>query len=798
MKIYRSILFIFALVTISLPLVSPSQAEDQTNESTTIEFPITRDGFIKSYSAPAFDWNGGYISIGNDGSVYKDGLTRGLFQYDLWAIKETGINTENLTKAELITTFYRANKNAPRPFPIRIDPYDHELPSKLVYWPERKDSLLTSIIEIPIISGQKNIDITNILTAQLNSERQIDGIQLSAEPENSGGIFFYSNECTKYDLFYNPECSQGMEPYLRIQYKHEKPIPVKIIITDLFRTTLDTVEIEWESEKPQFYEVQISRVPDFSETELSSQRSDLLNFQFLPLDYSTYYLRVLSYLSENATEFAISETLKIEFFDLSTYIPEITQDDDYLSIFLPNDALTVHWEISSSQQFANQNEIGSNSTNLQLRDVCSHPTNRFIRTYLANKGGNRSLYSDIIRIDCPSATFGQPSLPFVDPDFPFNNIPDENIALIPEKAFEHTFKMPEPLNTEEVKGAETLTENINYEHATWESNQKNSDPSLKCSIITNLNGDIVSKSCNKLNDPLKKAKLISENGSTLVKLSYRLPRAVELQNIRKYCQNELLSKLPILCPNTFSRVEASYAFKIHVNGKTVSPISQKVVSEDQSNIIELTIASADKVQINTIEAEIFLKGQHFGLIPLGSYKNDVDLKTQNEKIVQKPFIYPFSKNIGVTQWHGKTVFSDHTGIDFGSANEEVRAIGDGEVIATGYDTYLGKCHSGGYFINIKHTNDHHSVYMHLKDGSIKFKTGDSIQKGQIIATSGNSGAYNCQPLGYHLHMETREKREQSSHYNPVNTIQHDWNKILTLGVATYPGRLSGDNPHPTY
>jgi len=36
------------------------------------------------------------------------------------------------------------------------------------------------------------------------------------------------------------------------------------------------------------------------------------------------------------------------------------------------------------------------------------------------------------------------------------------------------------------------------------------------------------------------------------------------------------------------------------------------------------------------------------------------------------------------------------------------------------------------------------------------KKGDSVKKGQIIGISGNSGMKNCQPLGYHLHFETRK------------------------------------------
>lgn len=799
MKIYQLTIFTLALITTFFSSFSSIKAEELPIESITIDFPISRDGFIKSYFAPAFDWNGGYISIGNDGSVYKDGLTRGLFLYELSPIRELGINSENLLKAELVTTFYRANSNTPRPFPIRIDPYDHTLPSKPVYWPERKESPLTSRTDMKVTSGEKYIVITNILNEQLENDKQLDGVQISAEIENTVGIFLYSNDCTKYDLFYNPECTPGMEPYLRIQYKQEKPTPAIIKTNDGFFTILDRVEIQWESEKRQFYEVQISRNQEFSEIESSSPRSEQLAYQLQPLEYGVYYIRLLSYLTETSEEYAISGYIQLEFFDLASFIPEISEHAETISISSPNDSLLVNWEISPSQQFMHIKELLQSSSELDLKKLCSDPVNRFIRGYLKSLEGNRSQYTDVLTLDCHTLPISsQPSPPHTDPDFPFIKIPNEKIAILPEKALENGPILSDEIKTEDVKGVDITNNSANYTHSSWQNPNKQKVSTIKCMILTDLKNMTINKKCSELDNPLKQAFLLRDKGSTFLKLIYDLPKTIELETIRTYCQNTILKRLMPLCPNLKTKIQASYAFQLKINGKSVTPISQINSINNETKTVEFTIASAEKVHIKKIEAEIFLKGQEFGLISLGSYKNNVDLMTQDEKIVQKPFIYPFSKNIGVTQWHGKTFFSDHTGIDFGSVNEEIRAIGEGEVIATGYDTYLGKCHSGGYYVNIKHTNGHHSVYMHLKEGSLKYKTGDKVNKGQIIATSGNSGAYNCQPLGYHLHMETREKREQTSHYDPVTTIEHDWNKILTLGVTTYPGRLTGDNPHPTY
>jgi murein DD-endopeptidase MepM/ murein hydrolase activator NlpD len=55
----------------------------------------------------------------------------------------------------------------------------------------------------------------------------------------------------------------------------------------------------------------------------------------------------------------------------------------------------------------------------------------------------------------------------------------------------------------------------------------------------------------------------------------------------------------------------------------------------------------------------------------------------------------------------------------------------------------------GNFIVIKHNERFTSRYCHLKHGSIKVKTSDSVKKGQIIATIGKTGLSSAA----HLHFE---------------------------------------------
>ena len=189
-------------------------------------------------------------------------------------------------------------------------------------------------------------------------------------------------------------------------------------------------------------------------------------------------------------------------------------------------------------------------------------------------------------------------------------------------------------------------------------------------------------------------------------------------------------------------------------------------------------------------------GREFGV--LHEEKNSYLLSPKvlnNITNTEKPFSFPFERLIGVTQWYGNTAFqTPHTGIDFGAREENVLAVEKGEIVAKGWDSYFGECNSGGNYLRVKQENGMNTVYFHLAESYVN--TGDMVKKGDIIAKSGNSGAWNCQPLGYHLHFETRLNQNMNSHDNPVKYINADWDSVPTLNYKQIPGRLTGENPHP--
>jgi len=245
----------------------------------------------------------------------------------------------------------------------------------------------------------------------------------------------------------------------------------------------------------------------------------------------------------------------------------------------------------------------------------------------------------------------------------------------------------------------------------------------------------------------------------------------------------------------FFQIHPNIHMNIVVNGKKYNPLC---FSLDRNTFNLLTQVSktttADTIDLMYLA---YIRLSEYGIFENFHKTYTVPITVPKEEPIEqpKPFSFPFSFPAGVSQWHGYTQYQKpHTGIDFSVAKKDTLAIGDGLVVGKGWDSYYGKCLSGGNYLTVKHDNGMHTVYFHLEESFVD--VGERVKKGYLIARTGNSGAWNCQPLAYHLHFELRANRLQSSHVNPVEYIQQDWSKILTVGYIQNPGRLSGDNPHP--
>lgn len=75
--------------------------------------------------------------------------------------------------------------------------------------------------------------------------------------------------------------------------------------------------------------------------------------------------------------------------------------------------------------------------------------------------------------------------------------------------------------------------------------------------------------------------------------------------------------------------------------------------------------------------------------------------------------------------------------------------------------------SYGNYVKIKHPNGYYTMYGHIKYNTVTVKTGDKVEKGQVIGYMGNTG----HSFGAHLHFEVRN--EKDTRIDPTPYIDAD-------------------------
>jgi murein DD-endopeptidase MepM/ murein hydrolase activator NlpD len=107
---------------------------------------------------------------------------------------------------------------------------------------------------------------------------------------------------------------------------------------------------------------------------------------------------------------------------------------------------------------------------------------------------------------------------------------------------------------------------------------------------------------------------------------------------------------------------------------------------------------------------------------------------------------------------GKQTF--HHGIDIAMpVGTPLTAGADGEIV------HKGNNGSGGVTLIIRHANNMHTVYYHLRAPS-PLKVGARVKAGDFVAYSGNTGA----STGPHLHYELRNSRKWGDTRDPLPHI----------------------------
>ena len=125
---------------------------------------------------------------------------------------------------------------------------------------------------------------------------------------------------------------------------------------------------------------------------------------------------------------------------------------------------------------------------------------------------------------------------------------------------------------------------------------------------------------------------------------------------------------------------------------------------------------------------------------------------------------PLNKRMMVTSpfgWRVHPIFGAtkmHNGADFKANYENVYAVLDGIVIASGWDSG-----GGGNFIRIKHSDSFVTSYLHLSE--TYYKAGEFVKAGFIVAKSGNTG----NSTGAHLHFSVTEN---GKYINPIHFLNY--------------------------
>ncbi|MFC4686958.1 M23 family metallopeptidase [Epilithonimonas pallida] len=141
-------------------------------------------------------------------------------------------------------------------------------------------------------------------------------------------------------------------------------------------------------------------------------------------------------------------------------------------------------------------------------------------------------------------------------------------------------------------------------------------------------------------------------------------------------------------------------------------------------------------------------------------RNDYENETGELKLSK--IAMPLSRSVSLKSPYGMRIHpllgraKMHNGIDLKANYENVYAVMDGMVTATGWDPK-----GGGNYIKVKHYNRFETSYLHLSE--IYYRTGDPVKAGYIIAKSGNSG----NSTGAHLHFAVREN---GNYINPIRFL----------------------------
>ncbi len=190
--------------------------------------------------------------------------------------------------------------------------------------------------------------------------------------------------------------------------------------------------------------------------------------------------------------------------------------------------------------------------------------------------------------------------------------------------------------------------------------------------------------------------------------------------------------------------------------------TSKGKEKSSTNNDEPTVKMADDKLSNQVNANIEKSIKKFDFIDEEELISRISMPLDRKIVVTSPFgrrTHPIFRTAKM-----------HTGTDFKANYENVYAVLDGIVTASGWDSG-----GGGNYIKVRHSGTFETSYLHLSE--TYYRTGESVKAGFIIAKSGNTG----NSTGAHLHFSVTEN---GKYINPIRFL-NDLIKANSLTANYY-------------
>lgn len=204
--------------------------------------------------------------------------------------------------------------------------------------------------------------------------------------------------------------------------------------------------------------------------------------------------------------------------------------------------------------------------------------------------------------------------------------------------------------------------------------------------------------------------------------------------IREYIPGYDTSKLRIQAVENLEKLD-SLMISLKKNEQFVEAFSRTLNGEEFNNQYEDSQLKA--IDISELDLDINIEDSI--LRKIVEVEDRFNIIERDEKLVTSNLVSPASGLISDGFDYGK----QHYGVDIVlKERTPIKAVYDGIVLFSEWTLNYG------YTIVIFHKNELISTYKHNE--SVKVKTGDFVQTGEIIALSGNTGELTSGP---HLHLE---------------------------------------------